>query len=76
MDTHPRTKASEEPKSHHQINQQRTVLNQRFKLLVVSDVPRRNELLSSNSKVMVGDLACQGEDAPNVVSFLGQTLAW
>src|SRR5262252_3450397 len=46
-DTHPRTKASEEPKSHDRNDPAKKILHQTLKLLVVSDILRRNELLSS-----------------------------
>jgi len=49
MDTHPRTRAPEEPKSSPEMNLRRKVLNQVLKLLVALDAPRRNALLSSKS---------------------------
>src|SRR6266481_1421453 len=47
MDTHPRTRASEEPKSSPEMNLGRKVLDQALKLLVVLGIQRRNALLSS-----------------------------
>ena len=47
VDTHPRTRASEEPKSSPEMNLGRKVLDQALKLLVVLDIQRRNALLSS-----------------------------